>query len=291
VIIDFRVRPPYKSFKKLHLFARRNPNPDPGTVDGLELNLPPYRSFDDLSMEAFVEEMDEAGVDIGVVCGRVAPPPYMGVENDDIADLLQQYPNRFVGFGAVDVGDVPAGVATIKRLAADGFKGIAFDNPWHIPPLYDDDERLFPLYEECAARGLIAMFTSSIYVGPDLSYCDPIHIQRVAQSHPGLTIVNCHGSWPWTTNACGVAHMCTNVYLMPDFYLYVPNTPGADDYVNAANYFMSYRLLHASSYPVRPLKESVDNFSKLGFASDAIMRRGLGGNAARILGISDKPSN
>jgi len=31
--------------------------------------------------------------------------------------------------------------------------------------LYDDDQRLFPLYEKCEREGLIVSITSSIFVG------------------------------------------------------------------------------------------------------------------------------
>ena len=283
MIIDFRVRPPYKSFIDTHLFAKRNPNPDPVTVNGLMKDMPPYRSFDERSMDAFLAEMDEAQIDLGVVVGRCAPPPFNGVENEDIAELIAAYPDRLVGVGAVDVlGD--DAVAEVERLAERGFKGVAFDNPWW--GIYDDDERLYPIYEKAAEIGLFAIFTSSIFLGPDMSYSDPIHLQRVARDFGNWKMVISHGCWPWTTNVCGIAFQHTNIYLMPDLYLNIPNTPGADEYVKAANYYLGYRLIHASSYPVRPLGESLEMFKQLPFASDEIRDRCLGENAARLLGLS-----
>jgi predicted TIM-barrel fold metal-dependent hydrolase len=269
----------------MHLFRRRDQHPDPVTVNGLFRNMPRYRSFDDLSMDAFIEEMDEAGIDVGVVAGRVAPPPYNGVSNDDVASVVSEYSGRFVGFGAVDVTDPATSVEEVERLAERGFKGIAFDNPWTIPPRYDDDETIFPIYAKCSELGMIGMFTSSIYVGPDMSYCEPIHIQRVGLEFPDLRIVISHAAWPWTTQACGVAHQNPNVYLLPDFYLNIPNTPGADEYVRAANYYLGYRLLYGSGYPVRPLGDSIDNFRRLPFETQDILDRSLGENAARLLGI------
>jgi len=61
--------------------------------------------------------------------------------------------------------------------------------------------------------------------------------------------------------------------------------PGANEYVKAANYYLGHRLLFASSYPVRPLGQSVEQFRALPFASDEIRSRCLGGNAARLLGL------
>ena len=85
---------------------------------------------------------------------------------------------------------------------------------------------------------------------------------------------------------CAVAFQCTNVYLVPDFYMHVPNMPGAEQYLRSANSFLSHRLLYASSYPVRPLRQSVRQFRELEFASDEIRERCLGANALRLLGLA-----
>ena len=285
MIIDFRVRPPYGGFCDLHLYRPRSSSVDPVTASGLSLNLEPSRSFDERSIEAFVEEMDQAGIDMAVVMGRQSPSPYGSVPNDDVAGLVNSYPRRFVGFGSVDGLAGQAALDEVDRCVELGFKGIALDNGWCDPPLYDDDERLFPLYERIHEHGLIVSLTSSIFVGPDVEYCNPVHIQCVARRYPELPIVVPHAAWPWTAVMCGVAFQCTNVYLLPDFYGHIPNTPGAEEYVRSANYFLSHRLLYGSSYPVRPLGQSIEQFRALGFESDEIRSLGLGGNAARLLGL------
>ena len=93
------------------------------------------------------------------------------------------------------------------------------------------------------------MITSSHVIGPDMSYAMPEHIQRVALDFPQLTIIVGHACWPWTTQACALAMRCTNVYLMPEFYMHVPHMPGAQDYVDAANSYLSHRMLYSSCYP------------------------------------------
>ena len=282
--IDFRVRPPFKSFTGTHMFNRRDPNPDMVTINGLMINMPYYRSFEELSMDAFLEEMDEARIDMGVVAGRQAPPPYGGATNEDVAELVSLYPDRFVGFGSLDM---KAGnfAAQVDEIHAMGMKGICLDSPWW--GFYDDDPALFPLYERAQEHGLIVMITSSIFLGEDLTYSDPVHIQRVAKAFPNLTIVISHGCWPWSAQSAAVAFAHPNVYLMPDFYWNIPNTPGADEWVKAANYYLSYRILHGSAYPVRPLEDSINGLLKLGFESPEIAERILGGNAARLLGLDE----
>jgi len=285
MVIDFRVRPPFGGFTATAIFNKRPANPEPWNARPLQMNIPYYRSFAEHSMEAFIQEMDAAGIGLAVVMGRQSPPQYGSVPNEDLVELLRLHPGRFLAFGGVNGSDPQAAAREIERCAAWGFRGIAFDNGWSDPPLYDDAESLMPLYALCEEKRLIVSFTSSIFVGPDLTYCDPVHIQRVARRFPKLPIVVPHAAWPYAVQICGVAFQCSNVHLIPDFYGYIPNTPGAEEYVKAANYYLGHRLLFGSSYPVRPLGQSVEQFRALPFASDAIRWRCLGGNAARLLGL------
>jgi predicted TIM-barrel fold metal-dependent hydrolase len=286
MIIDFRIRPPYKSFLDSWIFRTRDPNPSPVTISPLHIGLERYRSFEERSMKYFMEEMDEAGIDKAVIMGRQSAPQYGSVPNSEVAELTREYPDRFIGFGGVNGSDTAVAMEEIKKIVDYGFKGIAMDNGWSAPPLYDDDERLFPIYEKCTELGLILSLTSSIFVGPDLSYSMPAHIQRVAIAFPKLDIVVPHAGWPWTTQMCAVAFQSRNVNLVPDFYLNVPHTPGAEEYMHAVNYYLQHRLLYASSYPVRPLKQSVEQFKALNFEKDETRQLCLGKNAARLLKLA-----
>ena len=237
-------------------------------------------------MPAFIDEMDEAGIDRAVVMGRKSAPMYGHVPNEDVAELLSLYPDRFWGFGGVDGTDTAGAMAEIDRIKAWGFKGVALDNGWYAEPWYDDDERLDPVYERCTEEGLVVSLTASIYVGPDLDYCHPKHIQRVAKKFPEMKIVVPHAGWPWTTLMCAVAFQCRNVHLIPDCYLNIPNMPGADEYVKAINYYMDRRTLYASSYPVRPLGQSVREFRALPIDDEDKRARCFADNALRVLGES-----
>ena len=120
-------------------------------------------------------------------------------------------------------------------------------------------------------------------LGPDMTYSDPDAIMRVAARFPDLKIVVPHGCWPHVHKALAMAIVCPNVYLMPDCYVYIPGFPLSEEYVNAANTYLKYRILYASTYPVRSLTQCLAGWKSRAFTPEAL-RNTLYENAARLLG-------
>ena len=66
-----------------------------------KMRLQPAPSFERQDMDLMFQEMDEAGIEMGVI-GVPAPTAKPGFEstgNQTIADLVKRFPRRFVGFG------------------------------------------------------------------------------------------------------------------------------------------------------------------------------------------------
>jgi predicted TIM-barrel fold metal-dependent hydrolase len=118
--------------------------------------------------------------------------------------------------------------------------------------------------------------------GPDLSYSNPVHVDRVAADFPSLRIVVSHGGWPWVHQILHVAYRRANVYVSPDMYL--SNMAGMDDYVKALNGFLQDRFVYASSYPLSPIKQYADWFRSLPI-DEAVLPKVLYENAAQLLGL------
>ncbi|MBP8266049.1 MAG: amidohydrolase family protein, partial [Zoogloea sp.] len=76
----------------------------------------------------------------------------------------------------------------------------------------------------------------------------------------------------------GVAFRYENIHVVPDMYLFLP---GSKAYVEAANGFLADQFLFGSSYPFRPIRQSIDDFLQLGF-DEAVLDKLLYGNAARL---------
>jgi predicted TIM-barrel fold metal-dependent hydrolase len=285
MIIDARVRPPFKSLKQVLAAApgSRPPVKRSPLVSGYE--RPP--SMVQKSLDLFMEEMDGAGVEKGILVGRQAG--HRIVSNDDIAELRNMYPDRFpVAIAGIDGNDEKAAIREVERTIKDlGFKGIAMDPGWSVPPLYVDDKSLFPIYSKCAELGGILYLTCSLMQGPDISYAEPARIQRVANAFPTLQIVVVHGAFPFTNEMLGVMIANAplgNLWVAPDFFQFIPGFAGAQDWVEAANHYMGDRMLYASSYPVRPIKQSLEEFRRFRYEPE-VLENIMAKNAANLFGI------
>lgn len=286
MIIDMRLRPPWKGFLKLGVFNYRTGTHAP---EILGVERPP--SATQRSMDLLFQEMDRAGIATGVMTGRQAVEPFGRVPNEDIYELADKYPGRLIGFPALDVSRPRDALSELRKAASDPrIPGIHLEPMGALPPRRADDRALYPLYAEAELSKLIVAISGGGTMGPDFTYVDPIAIQHVANDFPSLTVVMCHGGWPWVNQALAVAYSCPNVYVSPDMYLIVPDMPGSLEYVRAANYFLEDRLLFGTAYPARPLQESVDFFLSLPFRDDTVVQKVLFSNAARLLGLTN-PSN
>lgn len=285
MIIDARVRPPFRSLAHVLAPAPRSRPPVKRSplVGGYE--RPP--SMVQKSFDLFMKEMDDAGVDKGILVGRQAG--HRIVSNDDIAELRDTHPDRFpVAIAGVDGSNVEAALHEVERaITGMGFKGIAMDPGWSVPPLYVDDKSLYPIYSKCSDLGGVLYLTCSLMQGPDISYAEPVRIQRVANDFPTLQIVVVHGAFPFTNEMLGVMianASLGNLWVAPDFFQFIPGFAGAQDWVDAANYYMGDRMLYASSYPVRPLKQSLEEFRRFSYKSE-VLENILAKNVANLLGI------
>jgi predicted TIM-barrel fold metal-dependent hydrolase len=233
-------------------------------------------------MALFEQEMDATGVSHAVVVGQRADPAYGSADNADIANLVRVGDGRYTGFAGLDASDSDV-LDQLDEAAASGCDGVALVTGWSRHPHHEDDPLLEPLLAECEQRQLPVVFTSSHYIGPDLTWADPRHLQRVAMRHPRLTVIVGHACWPFTTAACALAMRCTNVYLMPEFYAYLPAMPGSRDYVDAANGYLATRMLYSSCYPSRSLSQAREEFESLPLSAVS-RRRVMRENAERLLG-------
>ena len=283
-VVDFRVQPPYGSFLDMHFFR------DLRADTSLDARLPfgtdraPNPSKEQGSLDLFLAEMDEAGIAHAVIVGQRSADKWGLVSNDDISFLVNAYPLLFTGFAGIDPSDGDAPDQVSRAVEDLGLRGVALLPGWNEPPLGDDDPAVMRVYERCVQHGVPVIVTASHYIGGDMNHAHPVHPQHVVDALPDLPLIIGHGCWPWTTAATALAMRYPNVYLMPEFYMYTPDMPGAVDYVSAANSFLKERTLYSSCYPSRTLKEASELFMALPLSADA-QHHAMRLNGRRLLGL------
>ncbi|WP_374487654.1 amidohydrolase family protein [Zoogloea sp.] len=232
------------------------------------------------TQQGFVDEVRDAGLSHAVVVGRQIPGQVLS--NDLIHSIVADTP-ELLGIAGIDIQtDGQAALDEAERaIRTLGLAGIDIEPGFGSTPLHPDDPLFFPVYELCASLG-VPVFLMTGPTSPDLRFNDPAPLARVAQAFPLLPIVCYHGYWPNTQQAVGLAFRYANIHLVPDMYIF---QPGSQVYVEAANGFLADQLLFGSSYPFRPIGQSIEDFQQLGFR-DAVLDKLLYANAARLFGIA-----
>jgi len=229
--------------------------------------------------DGYIAEIREAGISAAVVIGRDTPG--LRNDNDQIHALVSRHA-ELIGVGSVDPERLGrAAVAEAERAVRKlGLRAINLEPGFGSPPRAFDDTLLWPIYEALQDwRTPVFLMTGP--TTPDLAFNDPSAIGRVARRFPKLSIVVHHGAWPRVDEIVGVAFRYANVTLVPDMYIF---QPGGRLYVEAANGALADQIAFGSSYPFRAMRQSVEDYERLGFRDD-VLDRLFYGNAAKLLGL------
>lgn len=174
---------------------------------------------DPYSMETPIAAMDEAGVQIGLLCAWWGPSGPM-TTNEDVAEHVQKYPDRFVGVAAVDLYRPMDAIRELRRCVHElGFKALRIVQwVWNLP---STNRYYYPLYAECIELGIPVCLQVG-HTGPfrPSETGRPIpYIDEVALDFPELTIVCGHIGYPWTQEMIAVAMKHVNVYIDTSAYI------------------------------------------------------------------------
>ena len=285
-IVDMRLRPPTKNWIGKPQY--KEGMPDVPT----RIGFPRAPSAEQRSIKLLLSEMDQAGIKWGVAMGRKSAEPLGKVSNEEIVEVIAQYPDRFVSFVGIDISQpTEVCIAEIDRfMKVKGFVGVSTEPCASDTPMHCDDKRLYPIYELCQSRDIpISLSLStllSFMVGASHEYSSPLSLYQVARDFPKLDIVISHGAWPWVREILGVAFICPRIWVSPDLYMVGTNIPGAEEYFKATNMYLSNRMLFGTAYPSRPLVESVKEFNKWSF-DPGVKEKVLSRNALRLMRMAD----
>jgi predicted TIM-barrel fold metal-dependent hydrolase len=301
-IIDFRCRPPIPAYKVLFDVTRAR------AAEANRKNIAPanfqspsvFKAGQDVAIDLLLRELNSAHVDKIVMPGRnvsdistvgavaaTTEQTSFNVTDQMLVDLNKRLKNRTYGLHGIDltkpIDEIVADIT--KGVREFGLKGAVME-PGYAKgsdgaPLSLAEKKLFPISETMIGLNAVLMVQSGIYAGPDISVNDWGPLDRVMQQFPKLKAVLAHGGYPRVIDAMSLCTKHDNFYISPDIYSFFP---AGELYVNAINKLPD-QFIYASAYPLGDIKVSVDESLKFPLER-SVMERYMGGNAARLLGVS-----
>ena len=231
-----------------------------------------------LSTEQIIESMDQAGVQRLMLSGWHRPGQWV-YHNDEVAEMVGQYPDRFAGVAAVNLEKPVEAVRELERaVTALGFKALrVVPWLWNRPP---NDKLYFPLYVKCIDLD-IPFCTQVGHTGPLMpsETGRPIpYLDEVALVFPELKIVAGHIGYPWTDEMIGLAWKHENVYIDTSAYLPRHYPPQLIHYLKT---YGQDKVLFGTNFPQLPLAKCVEQVKEIGLPED-IEVKFFGGNATRV---------
>jgi uncharacterized protein len=229
----------------------------------------------------------EQGVVAAVVLSEHCPATSGNVRTETVLEFCAAAPDFYLPFASIDPNTDPEPAALLRRYARSGpVTGLKLYPSYQF--FYPNERRIYPIYEACLELGLPVLLHigTSVLRGTRLKYCDPIHLDDVANDFPGLTLVMAHGGRGLWYRTCAVlARHHENVYI--DVAGLVPGSltehfPELDR--------LASKVVFGSDWPAMPksVAHNVDALSRLGLPADALSAI-LQGNARRILGFEPWP--
>ncbi len=240
--------------------------------------------------DELIDSMDKAGVDISVIVNIGWTTHELCVEtNDYILESVARYPQRLIGFCAVQPNSYEAAIAEIERCAEGGIRGVGEIRP--DMQLFDirDEEVMEPLVKVITKHKLILLTHASEPVGheyPGKGSITPDVLYPLIASFPDLTIVCAHwgGGLPFYALMPEVKKAMSNVFFdtAASPFLYAPQV-----YTQVIQLVGADKILFGSDYPLLTQAQLLGEIRSLDLPEET-KNLILSGNAQRLLGIKDR---
>lgn len=231
-----------------------------------------------LTTEQIVAAMDAAGIHKLMLSAWHRPGQWIH-HNDDVAAMMAQYPDRFVGVAAVNLEKPVEAVRELERAVNElGFKALrVVPWLWNRPP---NDKYYFPLYVKCIELD-IPFCTQVGHTGPLMpsETGRPVpYLDEVALVFPELKIVGGHIGHPWTDEMIGLAWKHENVFIDTSAYLPRYYPPQLFHYIKT---YGQDKVLFGTNFPQLSFEKCVQQVYELGLP-EAVQAKFFGTNAERV---------
>ena len=237
--------------------------------------------------DELIASMDRDGVDISVILNIGWATHELCVEtNDYILESIARYPNRLVGFCAVQPRSIEAAIAEIERCVKGGMRGIGELRPDVQFLDFNDEEMMDPFIEVVREHKLILLTHASEPAGhqyPGKGGVTPDILYPFIECFPDLTIVCAHwgGGLPFYALMPEVKKAMSNVFFdtaaSPLLY-------SSQVYNQVVQLVGGDKILFGSDYPLLAQRRVLEEIDSLDLPQETKSLI-LSGNAQRLLGI------
>jgi len=194
-------------------------------------------------LSQFVEELDEAGVEWGT---------FFAESNDRTAEIVAQFPNKFIGQAMVNPNEGMKAVRELERAVKELGLGCYYASTFRCG-LRPNDKKFYPLYAKAVELGIpvLIYITMNYSTALPMDLAHPLYLDEVAMDFPEMSIVAGCGGWPWIPEMIGVARRHQNVYISTEAHrpkhLATPGS-GWEMLMQFGNTLLQDRIVFASGW-------------------------------------------
>jgi len=240
--------------------------------------------------EEMVAAYRDAGVGRAVLLGwdaetNTGNPP---IPNERVAEVRDEYPDFFVGFGSVDPHKddcVAEAVRCVEELGLSGFKfqqlAQGFD------PSAPEHRELFDTIEALGVPCVFHGGNSTMGAGAPggrglrIKHGDPMLLDDLAAEHPDLQILIAHPAFPWEKEQLAICQQKGNVSM--DLSGWRPKYID-DQVLQYARTVLQDDVMFGTDYPMLEPRPWLEEFAELDWDED-VQRKLLFENAEAFLGL------
>ncbi len=231
-----------------------------------------------ITLPQFVEQLDEAGIEWGIIDGG---------SHEKTAEIVAQFPKKFVGVAVVNPHDGMKAVRELERAVKEMGLKCFYATPFRFG-IRANDKKFYPLYAKAVELNIPVFIYATMTYRTDfpMDIGHPINIDEVAMDFPEMKIVAGLGGWPWVPEMVGVARRHQNVYISTAAhrpkYFAVPGS-GWEMLMQFGNTLLQDKVVFASSWWTYglPVKQVIQEMRALPL-KEIVKEKWLYGNAARL---------
>lgn len=240
-----------------------------------------------VTFEELVTEMDEAGVDMAIVCGF----PWKSIDmcrnhNDYMIEAVRAYPDKLVGLATVNPVAGETSDKELERCFSEGLKGVGEISADAQGFRLDDTSTAGRIVEAVSDAGLFMLLHCNEDVGHSYrgkTPTTPLAVYSFLEKFPDVSTVLAHwgGGLFFYELMPEVAKVSSSVYYdtAASPFLYNPQV-----YRIAVEIIGPGRILFATDFPLLRMSRHIDELESAGLPPDA-MSAIMANNAKGLLGL------